>query len=182
MVIIFLEFLSVGGALTSGVQSKNVYLMNMQSRKACLHSELPDACDCLLVNIFRRRLLAWSTDMESNPGKLQCYIWSHLGGWEIFATPEGNTMSARTNSVTLPNYGIWYLDGSGKSCLLNEDTGDWEDDFISWSTSINMGCLIQISDTITARIGGEDSVSECNLILNNFLMNTCMMYTFKKPL
>ena len=162
MVIIFLEFLSVGGALTSGVQSKNVYLMNMQSRKACLHSELPDACDCLLVNIFRRRLLACSTDMESNPGTLQCYIWSHLGGWEIFATPEGNTMSARTNSVTLPNYGIWYLDGSGKSCLLNEDTGDWEDDFISWSTSINMGCLIQISDTITARIGGEDSVSEFN--------------------
>ena len=83
-------------------------------------------------------------------------------------------MSARTNSVTLPNYGIWYLDGSGKSCLLNEDTGDWEDDFISFSTSINMGCLIQISDTVTARIGGEDSVSECDL--KQILMNTVHIY------
>ena len=132
--------------------------MDLQSKQSCLHSELPDGISYALVNVFRRRLLACST----TTGTLLCYIWSHTNGWEFFATPENNTLAAKmTSSVAIPNVGIWFFDVDGESLLLSEQTGDWDTGF-TW-TARGYACVVQISDVITAQIGGlTDTIDTYN--------------------
>lgn len=156
--LILIDYLSIGGANSSLTASKEVYLVNLQSGQACLHSELPEELSEAQVHIFRRRLLVCSSMTSSSTGTLKCFIWSQNNGWERFATPDGNSINGTTNSVLVPNVGVWFFDGNGDSLLLNENTGDWETPDISWTTVRTApSCAVQISDTLTANIGDDTS-------------------------
>ena len=153
--ILLIGFLSIGG-FVSGSKSPQVNLMNIETKQSCLHSELPEETAYALVNVFRRRLLSCSTIT----GTLLCYIWSPTNGWEHFSTPESNTLTAtKTSSVAIPNVGIWFFDVNGESLLLSEQSGDW-DTGLTWTVKRDGACVVQISETVTAQIGGlTNSVS-----------------------
>ena len=157
--MIFVDYLSIGGSNSSFTTSKEVYLVNLQSGQSCLHSELPEELSQALVHTFRRRLLACSSMTSSATGTLKCFIWSQNNGWERFATPDGNSIDGITKSVSVPNVGVWFFNGDGDSLLLNENTGDWETPEFSWTTIRNASCAVQISNTVTANIGGDISTS-----------------------
>ena len=83
-------------------------------------------------------------------------MYSSSNGWEGFATPTDNAINGTYNSVKIPGKGIWFFDEEGDSMLLDETTGHWDTSFTSVWTNLRPGsCVVQISDTKTANIGGE---------------------------
>ena len=152
--------MSIGGKDVNGSSVANVYLVDLDTGKACLQSQLPEGMQGAQVHTFRKRLLVCSSNST-----MKCFMYSPSNGWECFAPPADNAINGTFNSVRIPGKGIWFFDEEGDSMLLDETTGAWDTTFAYVFSQVRSGsCVLQISDTKTAHIGGSGAYGVRHII------------------
>ena len=59
-------------------------------------------------------------------GPPECYVYSENSGWEVFDTPDNFLVDADTISISLDNYGIYFINSAEEDALLDFRTGSFE--------------------------------------------------------
>ena len=153
------RFLSIGGLPFSGMSLDKVYIVDLDTKSICLHSELPVGMKEVHAYNYNGALLICTTFTLKTPasfGKknLQCYSWSTANGWEEFAVdPVTNGIFGFIHTVQVPGVGIWFQDNNANTLTLKED-GTW----VSGVHLTNLRlrhCTVMISPTVAAMIGGN---------------------------
>ena len=80
-----------------------VMLINVETKKSCLHSKLPVAMKETFVFDFKDTLLVCSSNTESDEENLQCFQWDvSIRKWTVFETPSDNGVYGFISAVRIP--------------------------------------------------------------------------------
>ena len=78
-------------------------LINVETKKSCLHSKLPVAMKETFVFDFKDTLLVCSSQTESDQENLQCFKWDvSIRKWTVFETPLDNGVYGFISAVRIP--------------------------------------------------------------------------------